>query len=348
MRRRCTASATAIAVGSPKCAATAADSIGRGPAAVLGAHARTTCASSASPARRPSRRTAGRGPGSATCAVRRQPDAVDPRAADHRHAARLVGARAQQRERVVVDMDRRRAPAARTHAVRELHLLGGQVGAGQVRRHGSSGGRPACGSAARHGASDGRRPRRRPPCRCGANRRTAFEAPAASPSGCHEGHVGLAVAAVDGSRQGTSAVTPTAGARGWREQPVGQAVGQVELADQRVGEQRVEDAVPTAVHGRLERQLLVRETCADQARVQRRRAGARAAGVAPAAPTPPGTSIDRVVGQEGQGAVVADVHDLESPRSRSREAPGRRRPRSSTRRRAARAAPASRPAVGSA
>ena len=86
------------------------------------------------------------------------------------------------------------------------------------------------------------------------------------------------------------------------EEPVGQPVGEVDLPDERMGEQGLEHPLVAAAQGGLEGQVLVRRDVGDQAGVQRLRAAATGSGADAGAVDLGGHLDDRVVGQERQGA----------------------------------------------
>src|SRR5262245_5327273 len=93
------------------------------------------------------------------------------------------------------------------------------------------------------------------------------------------------------------------------DQAVGEPVREVDLSDERVSEQRLEHPVVAAAQRGVEREVLVRRDRRDQPGVQRLERCHRQRAYAGAVDR--GGHLDhRVVGQERQGAVVAEVDDL--------------------------------------
>ena len=90
------------------------------------------------------------------------------------------------------------------------------------------------------------------------------------------------------------------------DQPVGQPVGEVDLADQRVREQGVEDPVAPAVEGGVERELLVGRHVAISPAYSGS-SGATGTGSAPCRADPGRHLDDVVVVEERQRAVVATL-----------------------------------------
>ena len=200
-------------------------------------------------------------------------------------------------------------------------------------------GRPSASSAAADarplcGAKPGRRARCRAPRRPAPTRATSVLLLPPSTASDAVGHVAR-------PRAGTRGCARAAGRSG--------SLGRVVLADQRVGEQRVgrpgrgrRAARPRARGPRTPVTCAISPAYSGSSGADRQRRGARRRSTV-------ARHLDhRVVGQERQRAVVADVHhlDVAGAVAEQRRRPGRPRPPSSTRRRAAPAAPACRRASG--
>ena len=127
--------------------------------------------------------------------------------------------------------------------------------------------------------------------------------------------IGLGVAAVDRDVVPHRAHARCVGAGG--DQLVGERVGEVVLADQRVGEQRPVDPVPATAQRGVEREFLVRADVRRSARTCVGPTGPVAIGAAPVGVDRAGRLDHRVVGQERQRAVVAHVHRVRPRRRRS-------------------------------
>ena len=96
------------------------------------------------------------------------------------------------------------------------------------------------------------------------------------------------------------------------EQFVGQRVGEIVLADERVGQHRAVHPGPSTVDGRRDGQLLVPGHVRDQPGLQRPDRGDRYR-CRPVPVHPAGDLDDRVVGQERQVPVVAYVRRVHVP-----------------------------------
>src|SRR3954451_21590958 len=93
------------------------------------------------------------------------------------------------------------------------------------------------------------------------------------------------------------------------DQPVGESVGEVDLPDERVRQEGLEHAVVAAPESSVERQVLVRRDRRDEPGAQRLKRGHWSGAYAGAVDH--GGHLDHgVVREEGQGAVVAQVHHL--------------------------------------
>ena len=286
----------------------------------------TTAPRRRAPGRRPSRRRCGRARRTGR-AGRRGPRPTQLMPAPQTTATRVggVGAGPQQGEACRCRRRRSRPSPGPVHGRRRATPSRREVDAGQVdlgpvghRRRGRPG-RPA-----RRPSGPGRRAgRRRPRTPEVVGRGPGPARPGSGPARPRSTST-TSVLLFPPSMARTAAsrrrsLRPAAGGRGCAASSRSVSLlGLVDLADQRVGEQRLE-APGRGRRGppRPARAARRPTTCATRPGVQRRRAastgsgGARRRGRRVA-----GTSIDGVVGQEGQRAVVAQVHHLRRRRGR--------------------------------
>ena len=230
----------------------------------------TTAPPRPGPSRRPSRRrcrpSAGKRDGSA---VRRHADAVDARRRRPRRPAsarrcRRAAARRCRCRRVIASPSP--APAScRRQRLRSRRQVGaGQVGGGVTAATGAAAGsygRAACRTSAIEVGGT-----RRPTPSVRRRARPAYAATSTVPSAATSRHVGLASCRRRWrGRAAIIAASPGQEVRGWRRS-AGRSAGrrEVELADQRVREQRLEDPVAAAAQGRVQREVLVRGDVRDQ------------------------------------------------------------------------------------
>ena len=283
------------------------------------------------PRRRPSRRSACRAPGSR--AVRPSgatPTQLMPGAAGH--APRPTACRPPRRAAPRTcrwPPPRGLRPAAREQRRRQLRLLLGQVGAGQAARRYAWRRRPAsvdAGLPARPPGSARRAVARRRRRRAARGDAPGPRSAASSvPSAADEGHVGLAVAAVDREHGGLAVSQPASGCRHAAVRPrtgtarsprsAGRPSASARSYCPTSGCASSADSHPVAGRRAARRRPRAPRTPtrARPARAAAARSGAAGTGTGAAAADHRGHLDHRLVGEERQRAVVAHVDDLHVP-----------------------------------